>query len=450
MTRWRSWVYPTWHPYPVFAALGLLSAWFFAVTGTVWAVTGEFTRLGGHLLEVVGVDPSGWAYYRMIHLDGSPFDRTDGWIVIAMLLGALAAALFAGDVKLRIPPLRRRMAQGLVGGIIAGFGARLALGCNLAALFTGVPQFSFHAWIFTATTALGTWLGLHVIRQKWWRGPTRLEPLRATAGDALLAGDAARRRRSRQRQVGWAVTALIVAVVIGYALTGHALLAWAAGFGAAFGVLIQRGQICFTAAFRDLWLSGRTLLGKALVIGLIAATLATFLVIQFGGATAVIKPAGLGTLVGGTLFGIGIVLAGGCETGMVYRAVEGQVHYWFVFGGNIIGATALAYGWDHLGIYSALVEGAPSINLVTAWGPTTALLATLLALIAWYAAMVHRERTFRYRGGGLTVGHSPAASPVPSLVATAPGVATTSGVATTTSATPTSPRSPQADDRSAR
>lgn len=412
MSRWRSWVYPTWHPYPVFAALGVLSAWFFAVTGTVWAVTGEFTRLGGHALRLVGVDPSSWAYYQITKLDGSPLDRTDGWIVIAMFLGALAAALFAGDVKLRIPPLRRRMVQGFAGGVIAGFGARLAYGCNLAALFTGIPQFSFHAWVFTATTALGTWLGLRVIRQSWWRGPARLERVASKAAGGLPQGEAAARRRTTQRNVGFAVTAALVVIVAGYALTGHAKLAAAAAFGTAFGVLIQRGQICFTSAFRDLWLSGRALLGKALVIGLAVATLATFAVLQVGGVPAVIRPAGLGTVIGGTLFGIGIVLAGGCETGMMYRVVEGQVHYWFVFVGNIVGATLLAFGWDHLGIHAALVQGSPKIDLIASWGPYGALLATLAALGLWYAAMVHRERTFRYGAGRRAATSAPAPAAV--------------------------------------
>jgi uncharacterized membrane protein YedE/YeeE len=46
-------------------------------------------------------------------------------------------------------------------------------------------------------------------------------------------------------------------------------------------------------------------------------------------------------VIGGLLFGFGIVLAGGCETGWMYRAVEGQVHYWWGGLGNIIGATWL-------------------------------------------------------------------------------------------------------------
>jgi uncharacterized membrane protein YedE/YeeE len=32
----------------------------------------------------------------------------------------------------------------------------------------------------------------------------------------------------------------------------------------------------------------------------------------------------------------------------MYRAVEGQVHYWWVGLGNVIGSTILAYYWDDL------------------------------------------------------------------------------------------------------
>ena len=55
-----------------------------------------------------------------------------------------AAALWANNVKLRLPRSRIRIAQAVAGGIIAGFGARLAMGCT-AAFFTGIPQFSLHA-----------------------------------------------------------------------------------------------------------------------------------------------------------------------------------------------------------------------------------------------------------------------------------------------------------------
>ncbi len=73
-----------------------------------------------------------------------------------MFGGCPAAALWANNVKLRLPRSRIRIAQAVAGGIIAGFGARLAMGCNPAAFFTGIPQFSLHARLFAIATAIGS------------------------------------------------------------------------------------------------------------------------------------------------------------------------------------------------------------------------------------------------------------------------------------------------------
>src|SRR5690606_29402000 len=99
--------------------------------------------------------------------------------------------------------------------------------------------------------------------------------------------------------------------------------------------------------------------------------------------SAIIQVSAPSTFIGGLLFGIGIVLAGGCETGWMYRAMEGQLHFWVVGVGNIIGATFLAFAWDHLGIYNVLVNGWSPINLADVWGPYGALFATLALLILW-------------------------------------------------------------------
>lgn len=390
-----------WSPYVAVLAAGILSAFYFAITGTQWAVTGEFTRFGGHFLGLAGIDASGWAYFEKIGLEGTPFGRTGGWIVFGMLAGALVAALLGNDFKLRLPSQRRRLFQGFAGGAIAGFGARLALGCNLAAFFTGVPQFSFHAWIFMVTTGIGTYFGVKVIRTRFWRGRPNLSRLQRVTPSQGSGEGASQEEpaKSVQPLVGAAVGAGMVVLAALFAVGGQGLLAVAALFGVAFGVLIQRGQICFTSAFRDLWVSGRATMSKALAVGMMAATVLTFIFIQTGANPAIIHIASPGTVIGGLLFGFGIVLAGGCETGMMYRAMEGQVHFGFVFLGNIVGATVLAFGWDHLGIYGALSEGWPQINLVTAWGPSAALLGTLALLAAWFLFSVWWERHYRYGKG---------------------------------------------------
>ena len=382
-----------WNPYVAISIAGLVSALYFGITGTVWAVTGEFTRLGGHMLEMFGVDISDWAYFNLIGMKGTTFSRTDGWIVIGMLIGGLITILLSNSFKIRIPKQKRRLAQGFAGGIIAGFGARLALGCNLAAFFTGVPQFSFHSWIFMLTTAIGTFFGVKVVSTKWWRGKPALMKgsLNAVVTEHV-------QKRNVQPIIGFIFAGLYSVLVIYFFATGKPMLAVACIAGALFGILIERGQICFTSAFRDLWISGRAVMSKAIAVGMIISVVVTFFYIQSGSA-AIIKIAAPSTAIGGLLFGFGIVLAGGCETGMMYRAMEGQVLYWVVGAGNIVGATLLAYGWDHLGIYSALVESGKPVNLVELWGPMGALFGTLAMLAAWLLLANWWEKRFRYGSG---------------------------------------------------
>nr|VUD30717.1 transport system permease protein [Raoultella sp. NCTC 9187] len=105
-----------WAPAPAVIAAGILSTYYFGITGTFWAVTGEFTRWGGQLLQLAGVHSEQWGYYKLIHLEGTPLTRIDGMMIIGMFGGCFAAALWANNVKLRMPRSRIRIIQAVAGG----------------------------------------------------------------------------------------------------------------------------------------------------------------------------------------------------------------------------------------------------------------------------------------------------------------------------------------------
>lgn len=379
-----------WSPIPALLALGVASAYYFAITGTFWAVTGEFTRWGGHIAALLGFSPQQWSYFQLIGLNGSPLERIDGVMIIGMFAGALCAALWAGNVQLRWPTSKRRLAQGLIGGIIAGFGARLAMGCNLAAFFTGIPMFSLHAWAFMLTTVIGAWIGVKLCLLPFLRTPLRLD----TAPSSLFADTASLARRARlQNRLGL----LIAVLVLGFAawrFETSLVLGLAVLFGVFFGTVIERGQICFTSAARDLWTTGRTRIAYGILLGMVVACLGTFGAIALG-ATPKIFWMGPNAALGGLLFGIGIVLAGGCETGWMYRAMEGQVHFWIVGIGNVIGGTLVAIFWDELG--GALALPYPKINLLEYLGAGTGLLLSLAGLMLAMLLVYLNARRFAVR-----------------------------------------------------
>lgn len=374
-----------WNPVPAVIAAGVISAYYFGLTGTYWAVTGEFTRWGGEILQTLGVNVDDWGYYKIVGLNGTVLTRIDGLMILGMFAGCISAALWANNVKFRRTQNKIRIAQAIVGGILAGFGARLAMGCNLASFFTGIPQFSLHAWLFTLASAIGCYFGAKFTLLPMFRSQVKLVKV---SEQRQLGQDPAKvRRLFRLGMViffgffAWAMFTLFNSPKLGFAML----------CGLAFGLLIERAQICFTSAFRDLFITGRTTMLKAIIYGVMAGTLGVYSYLAIG-LDPKIMWAGPNAIIGGLLFGFGIVLAGGCETGWMYRAVEGQVHYMWVGVGNVIGSTLLAFLWDDIAPVLALDYD--KINLLKSFGPIGGLLANYGLLILSLIAVLWWEQRF--------------------------------------------------------
>lgn len=173
---------------------------------------------------------------------------------------------------------------------------------------------------------------------------------------------------------------------------------WA--FGLAFGFALQRGRFCFASAFRDLFLLGHGRTMKGVLLGL-AVTSVGFGVIMarqvpvtdlgFAPPSAIILPVGVHTGLGGLLFGAGMVLAGGCVSGSLYRMGEGYVGSWVAFAGVMGGLLVSAYTWNWW--WETSVSTGPRAWLPRLLGHPGALVLTLVALGAafvWVLRVEHR------------------------------------------------------------
>ncbi|GMB96556.1 selenium metabolism membrane protein YedE/FdhT [Helicobacter sp. NHP22-001] len=307
---------------PCVLALSVASVFYFGVVGTYWAVTGEFTRWGASLLNLFGVDTNKLGYFKIIGLKGNIFERIDGVMILGMFCGMLCASSLSGRVGFNLPT-KAQMGRSLLGGLLAGLGARLGLGCNLASFLTGIPQFSLHAWFFTAATLVGMGLAFRHFSTSCSKGATKQAPARL---NALLAFCAVG---------GFGVLAWHL----------HHKLFYALCFGAFFGLVISKGQICFTAAFRHLFVQKQSAQAKALVWAMAVGSVGIFVCLHLG-LHAKTLWASPGIAVGGLLFGVGIVLAGGCECGWMYRSMQGDLGAVMVGVGNVLGAALVALSWD--------------------------------------------------------------------------------------------------------
>ncbi len=366
--------------WPYWAAamvLAVLNVFEFGFGSRAWGVTTEFTRWGGDFLKLFGVDVSGWLYFQQIGIEGMPWDRGSGWINIGMFGGALIGALLSTNFKIRMPKQKIRLVQGFVGGILAGFGARLAMGCNLGSFFSAIPQFSLHGWLFMAGLFAGTYVGTRIVLLPVFLGKPEGRR-RGSASPVVESGG-----KSIQPILGMALLAISALGVGYYVMAGKWTLGVWMLFGIGFGFVIERGRVCFTSAFRELWITRQADLSRALAVAMMVSTLG-MAILTYAGRKPEVMWASPGALLGGIIFGIGIVVAGGCETGWIYRSAEGYVQLWMAGLGTIFGATLLAWSWGSLGLYHYLVEGWPKVQLFQAIGWPGAILATLVLLAAWY------------------------------------------------------------------
>lgn len=104
-------------------------------------------------------------------------------------------------------------------------------------------------------------------------------------------------------------------------------LAWTGlALGIVFGFALQRGRFCMNSAFRDILLMKDFTTFKAVAAALLVEMIGFELLALAGVITLAPKPLLWGAnILGGFVFGIGMVVAGGCASGITYRVGEGMV-----------------------------------------------------------------------------------------------------------------------------
>ena len=163
-------------PWPLVAGAIMLAGLNFltlVVAGRPWAITAAFPLWGSKIIDVAGLDdPAFWAFWddptrTEALLRPLLADRTT-IMDLGLIAGASLAAMLAGRTRPVWPPPRRRPAlAALVGGMLLGYGAVLATGCNISAFFGGIGSGSLHGWIWIVPALAGNIVGIRL--RPWFR-----------------------------------------------------------------------------------------------------------------------------------------------------------------------------------------------------------------------------------------------------------------------------------------
>ena len=135
------------------------------VSGRPWSTAQGFALIGTQLDLAQGwewdLDFSGfWSSDLMASRLEQPW-YLDTFLMpnLGVIAGAVGAGLLTGKFQpgaVRILPL----AGAALGGVLMGYGATIAFGCNIGALFSGIASGSVHGWIWLVPALAGSWVGV--------------------------------------------------------------------------------------------------------------------------------------------------------------------------------------------------------------------------------------------------------------------------------------------------
>lgn len=368
------------------------------ISGLFWGVFGGLKLWGNWFNNIIGLGPLLGIPEKL----ESPLMHRISIMDITLVLGSFSAALLSQKFAINKPP-KLEYVWAAVGGTLMGVGANLAGGCTVGGFFTPLMHLSPAGWMMAIGLIIGAIVGLKLLlwtleNIEWGMAPPPafVMPKRVVSLYPLFG------------------VAVLVLIVIWTAqwytaenerLNTRALLVLG---GFAIGFILHRSRLCFARAFREPFMTGEGDMTRAMILAIALGTVLTALLFSknvLDPYVAIPATFWLGSLLGGVVFGIGMIFAGGCANGALWRMGEGHLKLWvavffFAWTGSITGALFRKTGWLTAEMNLDLIEesqvGFQAFLpvMLDSYGWTIAL--TGIILIVWYALVRYNESTEKF------------------------------------------------------
>ncbi len=143
-------------------ALVVVSVLTLLVLHRPWAITSGFAFWGAKMFYAVGIPIQDWPAWNEKTLNRSIFDHSTSIMNFGIIFGAMIAAGLAGAYKPAFKIRKKEIFTAILGGLLMGYGARLAYGCNIGAYLGGLVSGSMHGWWWMIFGFLGSIAGIKI------------------------------------------------------------------------------------------------------------------------------------------------------------------------------------------------------------------------------------------------------------------------------------------------
>ena len=150
-------LYSSLHNVIVAVSIGIVISLFYLCVGKMIGVMGVFSDIGAYFLKLFGATPEQWDFF--VHekpLPKNMFDVTIFNSDLLMAMGAFVAASIKGVFGKSQNKGAMEYVKGMIGGLLMGMGARMAGGCNIGAMTSGITSSSLHGFIWMFSAILGS------------------------------------------------------------------------------------------------------------------------------------------------------------------------------------------------------------------------------------------------------------------------------------------------------
>lgn len=158
--NWKNMIMGNWPLIAVVLLLVLANFLTLMIAGRPWGVTSAFVLWGSKAMTFAGADLTNWGYWQnAAPLGRSVFYDVTSVMNIGILFGALFAAVTMGTFKVQWNISLKMILISIIGGLMLGYGSRIAYGCNIGAFFSGISSASLSGWIWFISAFAGNLVG---------------------------------------------------------------------------------------------------------------------------------------------------------------------------------------------------------------------------------------------------------------------------------------------------
>lgn len=164
----QSFIKGPWSPLAGAIALAVVGILTLIVVGRPWGVTWAFALWGAKGANALGVDVLSWPFWtgwKANAVENSVFNDTTSVMNFGIIAGAMAAAGLAAKWRPLFSLSRVEISTAILGGLLMGYGARLAYGCNIGAYLGGLVSGSVHGWAWALMAFIGSSLAVLLKRR---------------------------------------------------------------------------------------------------------------------------------------------------------------------------------------------------------------------------------------------------------------------------------------------